>query len=63
MIVQVVSQILKVFKYDHPNNEDDRVLAGIRDEIKDIVFSSSRRYFQIHGEYSKALMALIENWH
>lgn len=63
MIVQVVSSILRVFKVDYPNNDDERTLSGIRDEIKDVVFSASRRYLQIHGEYSKALMALIEHWH
>jgi hypothetical protein len=35
----------------------------VRDEIKDIVLGAARRFNQIYGENSKALLALLEHWH
>ena len=35
----------------------------MNDEIKQVVLKTNRRYKQMHGKESRALLSLLEFWH
>lgn len=42
---------------------DDPSKPQLNEQIRDSVLEASRKYHQMHGDYSKALMQIIEFWH
>lgn len=61
MVVQVVDRVLEM----RLEPIEGRHGAGlpINDQIREVVLKSNRKFSQTYGQYSKALMHILEFWH